>query len=165
MHVTTYTDVRLEDWTKGPFQVADTDAAWANKAGLEAHFEAEWSGDLDTTMQTIHPEEPWQIVHGLGVEVRGFEAVRDYYARRFTSWPGPAMDHFTRVTVGDTCIYCEGVLELEPQGDFAGRSAAGSKISVPACIVVDFRDGLVLGETVYLDSATAKQQLGPAGDA
>jgi ketosteroid isomerase-like protein len=154
-----YTQVRLEDWMRGPLQVFDSETARKNKRGVEAHFEAEWNGDIEATMRTIHPDDPWQVIHGFGVDVRGYDAVRDYYNARFGSWPGPAMDHFTRVTVTDTAVIFEGTLDIRPQGEWAGRQAEGTKISVPCTIVVDMRDGLVLGETVYLDSAGAQAQI------
>jgi hypothetical protein len=162
---TTYTDVKLEDWVKGPFQLFDSEAARSAKAAVEAHFEAEWNSDIEATMATIHPDDPWQRIPGLGVEVVGFEAVRAYYENRFESWPGPAMDHYSRVTVTDTCVYFEGMLEIKPSGSFGGRQVGGKPIEVAAIIVVDCRDGLVLGETVHLDSAAALAQIGGREDA
>lgn len=107
-------------------------------------------------MATIHPDDPWQRIPGLGVEVVGFGAVRDYYLARFGSWPGPAMRHFDRTTVTDTCVIVEGTLHIAPKGAFAGREAAGKVIVAPAVIVVDCRDGLILGETVYADGAALR---------
>ena len=152
-------DVQVQDWLRGPFEIMDTDTARSNKQALDAHLQAEWSSDLDATMATIHPDEPWQIVHGLGVHVRGFQAVREYYAARFENWPGPGMEHFDRVTITDTCAYLECQLGIELAGGFAGHAATDARLDVPAIIVVDFRDGLVLGETNYLDSALAREQL------
>ena len=156
---TNFATIEVQDWLQGPLHVADTDVAHANKQGLDAHLQAEWSGDLDATMRTVHPDEPWQIVHGLGFEIRGYEAVREYYAARFESWPGPGMEYFTRVTVTDTCAYLECQLAIEAGEEFAGLPAHGAKLDVPAVIIVDFRDSLVLGETAYLDSALAREQL------
>lgn len=159
-----YATIRVEDWLRGPLQVADSGAARANKDALEAHLRAEWSSDLDATMATIHPDDPWQIMHGLGVEVRGFEPVRGYYAGRFETWPGPGMESFSRVTIAETSAYLECQLTPEPDGAFGGRAtAAGAKLDVPAVIIVDFRDGLVLGETLFLDSTLAREQLGAGG--
>lgn len=155
-----FASIQVEDWLHGPLRVSDSEEARANKRALDRHLQAEWSSDLEATMATIHPREPWQVIHGLGVDVRGFEAVRDYYARRFDNWPGPGMEHFDRVTVTEACAYLECRLSLEPQGEFAGRAAEGRKLDVPAVIVIDFEEGLVVGETVYLDSALARVQLG-----
>lgn len=96
-------DVRLEDWGRGVLFVADTAAARANKANMERHFMVEWNSDIEATMRTIHPHNPWQRIPALGVDVNGLEAVRAYYLRRFDSWPGPAMNVFDRATIIDTC--------------------------------------------------------------
>lgn len=135
-------DVRLERWCRGPLFLAPTAAAAANKAALEAHFLAEWNDDIDGTMATIHPDNPWQRIPALGVEVVGLDAVRAYYLARFQSWPGPVMETFDRVSITDTAIFVEGVLKAQP-----GR-AIGT-LAGPCVVVIDFRDGLVLGETVY----------------
>lgn len=149
-------DTRLETWTKGPLFIADAAAARANKAMLEQHFAAEWGADIAATMATIHPENPWQRIPSLGVDVIGVEAVRDYYLARFRSWPGPAMTHFDRTTITETCIIVEGTLRVTPKGVFAGREAAGRMIVAPTVIVIDCRDGLILGETVHADGAALR---------
>jgi hypothetical protein len=149
-----FSTIRVEDWLQGPLHVFDSQAARANKRVLDAHLQAEWTSDIDATMRTIHPDNPWQIVHGLGVEVRGFEEVRAFYAARFEQWTGPGMEHFSRVTIGDTCGYLECVAGRVP-----GQAAPADGLDVPAILVVDFRDQLLLGETVYLDSALAREQL------
>ncbi len=145
--------VHIEDLCHGPLFVADTAAARANKAMLERHFALEWACDIDGTMSTMHPDNPWQRIPALGVDVVGFDAVRDYYLKRFDSWPGRALAGFDRVTVADTCIYTEGMLDIQPTGAFGGIDMAGRTLRTPVIIVVDFRDGLVLGETVYMDAS------------
>jgi predicted ester cyclase len=150
--------VHIDFLCRGPFFVADSDDARANKAIFERHLTVEWESDIDATMATMHPDNPWQRIPALGVNVNGFEAVRQYYLDRFQNWPGPAMKYFDRVSVTDTCIYTEGTLEIQPTGEFGGIDMAGAKISVPVVIVVDCRDGLIIGETVYLDGAAIRGQ-------
>jgi hypothetical protein len=154
-----FSTITVEDWLRGPLHVVDSDAARANKQVLDAHLQGEWCSDLDATMATMHRDGPWQIVHALGLEVRGFEEVREYYAERFTVHTGPGMEYFTRVTVADTCAYMEcSELTWIPQTATGGR-----QLSVPTVLVVDFRDGLLLGETVYMDGALLRGQLEGAG--
>jgi len=151
-------DVRLEAWSRGPLFVAPTELARANKSAMERHFLAEWNGDIEATMATMHPDQPWQRIPALGVNVNGTEAVREYYLSRFNIWPGPAMEYFDRVSIVDTCLYVEGVLRVTPKGEFGGVSTNATLLSAPAIIVVDFRDGLVAGETVYVDAASLNGQ-------
>lgn len=151
-------DVRLEAWSRGPLFVAPTELARANKRAMERHFLAEWNGDIEATMATMHPDQPWQRIPALGVNVNGTEAVCDYYLSRFNTWPGPAMDHFDRVSIVDTCLYVEGVLRVTPKGEFGAVRTSATLLTAPAIIVVDFRDGLIAGETVYVDAASLNGQ-------
>ncbi len=154
-------EVTMESLVHGDLFVADTEAARANKAILEEHFRAEWVDDIEATMKTIHPDDPWQRIPGLGIEVRGHDAVRDYYLGRFENWPGPAMDPFWRATFTDHVAHVEGKLHVEPRGEFGGREVAGAKIECASVIVIDFRDGLIVGETAYLDTAKVLGLNGP----
>lgn len=146
----------LEDYTRGPLFVAPSASARTHKDVFERHLNAEWVSDIEGTMATIHPDAPFQKIPALGVDVQGFEGVRQFYEGRFASWPGPALKHFDRVAVTDTCIYVEGLMEVESNGEFHGLEVAGRRISAPVVIVLEFRDGLLSGETVYMDSATVK---------
>jgi hypothetical protein len=134
-------EVRLERWTDRLY-VAEDARAQAAKAILEAHFLAEWNSDIEGTMATMDPVDPFQRVPALEVEIRGVAAVRDYYLQRFKTWPGPAMAYFDRVTVVPDVVIVEGALSLPGGSEVAALSG-------PAVIVVDIRDGKVRGETVY----------------
>jgi hypothetical protein len=159
MKAFTEDDVRLEKWVRGPLIIAGTQTAHANKAMMERHFLTEWNSDIEATMATIHPEGPWQRIPALGVDVNGFDAVRDYYLRRFETWPGPAMKFFHRATIADTCLYVEGTLTIEPKGEFGSMKTDMQVLTAPTVIVVDFKDGLILGETVYVDGAALMGQM------
>jgi ketosteroid isomerase-like protein len=141
-------DVHLERWTDRLF-VADDPRAQAAKTGLEAHFLAEWNDDIEGTMATMDPVEPFQRVPALGLDVVGTEAVRSYYLNRFSTWPGPAMDRFDRVTVVPDLVIVEGSLRVAGDNDV-------SALSGPAVILIDFKGGLILGETVYASAAPRK---------
>jgi hypothetical protein len=43
-----------------------------------------------------------------------------------------------------------------PRGHFQGLKASGRHISAPVVMVLEFRDGLLAGETVYMDGAVVK---------
>jgi SnoaL-like domain len=143
--------IHLEDYTRGLLFIAPSAAARANKKVFERHLNAEWVSDIEGTMATIHRDNPFQRIPALGVDVHGFEGIRQFYEGRFASWPGPALGHFDRVAVTDTCVYVEGRMEIQTQGEFRGLNASGKLISAPVVIVVEFRDELLSGETVYMD--------------
>jgi len=69
---------------------------------------------------------------------------------------GPALKHFDRVTLTDTLIYVEGRIEIVTSAKFAALNVAGNRVSTPVAIVLEFRDGLLLGEMVYMDGAATK---------
>lgn len=45
-----------------------------------------------------------------------------------------------------------------PKVDFGGVDVKGKRIATPAVVVVDCRDGLILGETTYLGSTPLLDQ-------
>ena len=55
-----------------------------------AHTSAEWSGDLDGTMETMTRNEPFQVMHATGLDIRGFEQVRAFYRERLKTFEGQA---------------------------------------------------------------------------
>jgi hypothetical protein len=93
-----------------------------------------WPRSIPTTPGSASP--PWAS------RWSGFQAVRDYYLARFSTWPGPVMEHFDRVSVTDHAIFVEGRLKPQP-----GRQI--NALAGPCVVVIDLREGLVMGETVY----------------
>jgi hypothetical protein len=153
-----YEIVCLEDYTRGTLFVANSATARANKAVFERHLSAEWASDIETTMATIHRDNPYQRIPALGVDIDSFEGIREFYLRRFETWPGPALPHFDRCTVTDECIYVEGTFQIQSSGEFSGLNITGTTFSTPCIIVLECRDGLLVGEIVYMDGAALKQR-------
>jgi len=147
----------IESYTNGPVFVADTDLSRANKEVFERHLVAEWSSDIEETMATVHPVGSYQRIPALGVDVDSFNGIREFYIDRFEKWPGPALKSFTRVTVVDTYIYVEGEFDVEAAGDdLQSLNVSGKSVKSPCMIVLECRDGLLVGEIVYMDSGALK---------
>jgi hypothetical protein len=147
----------LESYTNGPLFVADTDLSRANKAVFERHLVSEWSSDIEETMATVHPEGSYQRIPALGVDVQGFNGIREFYLDRFEKWPGPALKSFDRVSVVDNCIYVEGQFDVEASGDdLESLNISGKAVKSPCMIALECRDGLLVGEIVYMDSGALK---------
>ena len=143
----------VENYTTGTVFVANTEVARQNKAVFERHLVSEWNSDIDATMATIHHDKPYQKIPALGVDVRGYDGIRDFYLGRFASWPGPALKSFDRVAITDHCIYVEGRFDVKSSSDnLSGLAVAAQELSAPCMIVLECRDGLLLGEMVYMDS-------------
>ena len=147
----------IEGYTKGPVFVADTDISRANKEVFERHLVAEWSSDIEETMATVHTVGAYQKIPALGVDVHEHEGIREFYLDRFEKWPGPALKSFTRVTVVDNCIYVEGEFDVEAAGDdLQSLNISGKSVKSPCMIALECRDGLLVGEIVYMDSGALK---------
>ncbi|MGF6598131.1 hypothetical protein P3T23_002848 [Paraburkholderia sp. GAS448] len=147
----------IESYTNGPVYVADTDMSRANKEVFERHLVAEWSSEIEETMATVHPDGSYQRIPALGVDVQSFAGIREFYLDRFEKWPGPALKSFTRVTIVDNCIYVEGEFDVEAVGDdLQSLNISGKSVKSPCMIALECRDGLLVGEIVYMDSGALK---------
>ena len=147
----------LESYTNGPVFVADTEISRANKEVFERHLVSEWSSDIEETMATVHPEGAYQTIPALGVDVHGKDGIRDFYLDRFEKWPGPALKAFTRVSVVDNCIYVEGEFDVQAAGDdLESLNISGTSVKSPCMIALECRNGLLVGEIVYMDSGALK---------
>ena len=92
-------------------------------------------------------------VPALAVDVQSFNGIREFYLDRFEKWPGPALKSFTRVTIVDNAIYVEGEFDVKAAGDdLHSLNIAGKSVKSPCMILLECREGLLVGEIVYMDS-------------
>ncbi|HZT51233.1 MAG TPA: hypothetical protein VFA22_04830 [Stellaceae bacterium] len=141
-------------------------AARANWDCLKAHMVAEWSGDLERTMATITRDNPFQIFHGTGTEIWGWDAVRAFYRERFTVFSGQGF-YAKRIVCAADVIVAQGWCSITPrEGRLFGADAAGKSIFQPLALWVYFERGLIKGEAAYFDGAEMRRQLrdGATGD-
>ena len=109
-------------------------------------------GELQMTVAGIE-----KVIPALGIDVQGFDGIREFYLDRFEKWPGPALKSFTRVSVVDNCIYVEGEFYVEGSGDdLQSLNISGKSVKSPCMIALECRDGLLVGEIVYMDSGVLK---------
>ena len=125
---------------------------------LVAHTVAEWSGDIDATMATITRDDPFQIMHATGLNVRGWEAVRDFYLGRFKTFSGQGF-FAQRWVVSDQLIVGNGYFSGAPKGTFFGVQADGKRLLLPMTVWIYFQDTLLKGEAAYLDGAELARQI------
>lgn len=121
----------------GSVELAPGDAARRNFATLEKHMRAESVGDLKVTMDTMS-DDPFWIDYGVGVELHGYEAVSQRYAKRFAERPGLTVD-IRRTIVTDSVA----ILQVFWKGD--GLRAG----EVPMLCWMEFEDGKLAGERAY----------------
>lgn len=123
-----------------------------------AHTSAEWSGDLDATMETMTRNDPYQIMHATGLEVRGFEAVREFYRERLTTFQGQGFFPH-RWVVADDVMVGNGYFSGTPSGVFFGVQTSGKTLCLPMTVWIYFEDGLIKGEAAYLDGHELRHQI------
>lgn len=132
---------------------------------LKAHAVAEWSLDLDATMDTVTRNEPFQIFHPTGLDVRGWKNVRDFYAERFKTFQGQGF-YAHRWIVTDEAIAGQGYFKNAPEGNLFGIPSYGKPVFLPMALWIYFEDGLLKGEAAYFDRMELERQIreGATGD-
>ena len=133
-------------------------AAERNWCCVCAHTEAEWSGDLDGTMATITRNDPFQVMHATGLDVRGWEAVREFYRERMTTFQGQGF-FAHRWVVSDEIVVGNGYFSGTPSGVFFGVPTSGKTLCLPMTVWIYCEDGLIKGEAAYLDGLELQRQI------
>jgi len=140
-------------------------AAERNWECMKAHALAEWTCDVDATMATVTRNDPFQIFYATGLNVRGWENVRDFYAQRFRTFQGQGF-YAHRWVVTDELIAGQGYFMNSPEGNFFGVETYGKLLFLPMSLWIYFEDGLLKGEAGYFDRAELDRQIreGKTGD-
>lgn len=125
---------------------------------LKEHTVAEWSSDLDATMATMTRNDPFQIMYATGLEVRGFEEVREFYRQRMETFQGQGF-FAQRWVISDKVIVGNGYFSGAPKGKFFGVPASGKPLLLPMSLWIYFEDTLLKGEASYLDGFELRRQL------
>jgi predicted ester cyclase len=138
--------------------IAGGPAAERNWQRLLEHTVAEWSGDLETTMATMTRNDPFQIMHATGLNIRGWAEVRDFYAKRMETFQGQGF-FAHRWVVSDKVIVGNGYFSGKPSGVFFGVETTGKTLCLPLTVWVYFEEGLIKGEAAYLDGIELQRQI------
>lgn len=132
---------------------------------MKDHAVAEWSGDVEATMATITRNDPFQVFYPTGLDVRGWENVRTFYAERFETFSGQGF-YAHRWIVTDEVIAGQGYFKNNPKGNFFGLPSYGKPIFLPMALWIYFENGLLKGEAAYFDRKELERQIeeGATGD-
>src|SRR5215510_14831213 len=125
---------------------------------IEEYYDA-WSGtDLDRIMSYYAENVVLQIP---GLVMEGKEAVRDQFARPFTT-AFPGNRHLVKNMVfGPDVVTVEFSFEAEHKGPFAGHEATGARIKLPGCGVYQYDLGKrqITAGRIYFDVGTLLQTI------
>ena len=125
---------------------------------FERHRDAEAARDYDAILATF-VEDCFLETHPLGLRSEGREAARAAYEGYFTAFPDLDPDDQGQA-FGDDVMVVWGALRGTSGGEWVGVPPSGGSFAVPFANVTPFRDGLILGESIYFDLVTLCEQAG-----
>jgi hypothetical protein len=126
---------------------------------FQAHSECERRMDLEGTMDSVASVPRYEL-HPLGLEIRGREAVREFYRRTFPNLSARRGSVRRSYSYGERSLAVEILTSLQDdEPEFPGHPSVG---------VVEFdEEGLVTSERLYYDDGLAQmvlETLGPDFD-
>src|SRR5499425_34339 len=134
------------------------ESAFDVESFIHEYYDA-WSGtDLDRIMSYYAEDVVLQIP---GTLMEGNEAVRNQFARPFTT-AFPGNRHFVKKMIcGPGVVTVEFSFEAEHKGPFAGHAATGARISLPGCGVYEYDSTTrqVTAGRIYFDVGTLLQTI------
>jgi steroid delta-isomerase-like uncharacterized protein len=129
-----------------------------NEECLRAHLAAENAHDMDATLATLHPDCVF-LDEPIGRRYEGRDGAYEYYVSWWSAF-GNTIErgelHWPRddLAIGDAAFVGRHV------GTFAGIEATGAPMRLPFVVFVEFREGLIVGETFVYDLNGLLRQLG-----
>src|SRR5215510_8216314 len=134
------------------------ESAFDVESFIHEYYDA-WSGtDLDRIMSYYADDVVLQIP---GLLMEGNEAVRNQFARPFTT-AFPGNRHFVKKMIcGPGVVTVEFSFEAEHTGPFAGHAATGARISLPGCGVYEYNAEArqITAGRIYFDVGTLLQTI------
>jgi predicted ester cyclase len=128
------------------------------------HATAEWSGDIDATMDTMVKDDPFEIFHATGFEVRGVDAVRAFYVERMKTFQGQGF-YAKQLIVADDALVGRGWFKGVPSGRFFGVMTYGKPLFLPFTLWIYFDEqSLIKGEAAYFDGKELSRQIDSGQD-
>jgi steroid delta-isomerase-like uncharacterized protein len=123
---------------------------------FEMHRDAEAERDFDAIMGTF-VEDCFLETVALERRSEGRVAARAAYEGYFTAFPDLSPDD-EGFAFGDNVLVTWGTLRGTSGGDWFGVPPSGLRFVVSFVNVASFREGLMLGESIYFDLATLCEQ-------
>src|SRR5215510_4880638 len=134
------------------------ESAFDVESFVHEYYEA-WSGtDLDRIMSYYAEDVVLEIP---GLLMKGNEAVRDQFARPFTT-AFPGNRHIIKNMIfGPGVVNIEFSFEAKHTGPFAGHAATGARISLPGCGVYEYDSATrqITAGRIYFDVGTLLQTI------
>lgn len=128
------------------------------RALFEAHRDAEKRRDFDAILDTFADDCYLETVP-LGLRSQGKEATRTSYEAFFTAFPDLEPEDVGSA-IGEDVLVVWGFLRGSSGGEWLGVPPSGKPFAVAFTNVTTFKEGRMLGESIYFDVATLCEQTG-----
>jgi steroid delta-isomerase-like uncharacterized protein len=125
---------------------------------INEHFGYEARDDVDGVVGTLTDDVEHDVVGSPGSQVTGREAARKYYQQLFPSLKGESVQSVRRY-YGDNFMVDETIWTGHAVGSKLGAPAGEGRVSFRILHVLEFRDGKISRENVWMDLASIMRQL------
>ncbi len=126
---------------------------------VNRHFMCEAQDDLDGVVNTLTEDVEHDVVGAPGSPVHGREAARAYYEGLFPHLKGEGVQPLRRF-YGDNFMVDETLWTGQASGYVLGAPGGEGRVSFRILHLLEFRDGKIARENVWMDVATIMHQLG-----
>jgi steroid delta-isomerase-like uncharacterized protein len=125
---------------------------------IDRHFREEAEGDVAGTLTTFTDDVIHDVVGDPTGELHGPAAVGQRYGHLFANVKGERADVLHRL-YGENFVVDDKIWTARVVGQFLGIPGHGHQISIRVLHVLEFRDGLISRENVWIDAGAAIAQL------
>jgi ketosteroid isomerase-like protein len=125
---------------------------------IDEHFAAEANHDLEGLLATLTDDAEHDVVGMMADPHHGSDEIRAFYEKVFKALQQEGVQPLRRF-YGDNFLVDEVIYSGQADGALFGLEGRSGKVSFRVLHLVEFRDGRMARENVWLDSETARQQL------
>jgi uncharacterized protein len=126
---------------------------------IDEHFGYEAQDNVDGVVSTLTEDVEHDVVGSPGSQVRGRDAARNYYQGLFPNLKGESVQPVKRL-YGEDFMIDETIWTGHVVGRLLGAPGGEGRVSFRILHILEFRDGKISRENVWMDLASIMQQLG-----
>ena len=128
---------------------------------IDEHFGYEARDDVDGVVSTLTADVEHDVVGSPGSQVRGRELARGYYQTLFREMKGESVKPVRRL-YGENFMIDETIWTGRTPGRTFGVPGDEGRVSFRILHVLEFREGKISRENVWVDTAAILKQLAEA---
>src|SRR3954469_23544411 len=125
---------------------------------VDGHYRAEEAGDIAAIVEAFTPDAAHDVAGRPGGTLHGGEQIAAFYEALLADLDIERFEPVRR-RYGDSHVVDESILHATAKGHPFGLEGRGRHVSARMLHVFDFSDGLISGESAWLDVGAIQQQL------